>query len=200
MAERNTARSRYKSATNRVKRTVRNIEKQELRKSLGRWQYLSGHGLTFTTSSSNKGANLFFLPTGKENKRTIYGMDMVWLLELATATNPGATSGCLVTYVTKPGQTVQDYRGANNAMPATLEEGNAEGRFRSFLPFVLSAREGGTAATVVIPFRFFRGHEVVLKPGEGFNMDMLFTNAIPGGTKITYSYSGRYREIVEDVV
>lgn len=186
----------------RTGRTLRNkiekIEKQQLRKTMGMWQYLNTAS-TLTTSATAKGKAIVGFNPGEDRKLTLYGLDLLIGLQLDAGTSQALQGGALVVAHVRVGQDFANFLGENLALPAEGAAGESVARFRAFLPFMLSNREGGTAASAVVPYRLFRGREITLMPGESLVIGVAFDHSVPNNTKLYTVTTGRLRYIDEPV-
>jgi len=181
---------RRTSATlnNRIRRIDRDIE----RKTLGKW-YGVNESATLTTGSTKLG---LFIPLPRpSNKVEVYGMDMLLSLVVDQGDNDSnILQGALLVCHDREGQDPSDFVGPSESMPKNDGWDNLA-RPRSFLPFTLVGQPGVSQRIAIVPYRFFRGHKIVLNPAQRLIFYLTMASDTPAGLKIEFAIHGRYRFI-----
>lgn len=181
-----------------VRRVARNVERRDERKTLGRW-----HGVNvyqqFTTATASKVFSRQLLSTGNQKSVTIYGMDLLFSMQVQT-TSPSTSAEPLRGYLMighmRAGQVVNDFvfsRDGQNAAPEG-DEFNQVARSRAFVPFTLT-QQLLPQRHVVIPYKFFRGHQIRILPNENLAFIWAFVRNTASGVPIGVGIHGRYRYI-----
>lgn len=169
---------------------IRRIDEQQERKTFGKWFYVPNTFVDLTVGSSKYGVFIALPRPG--NKVTIYGMDLVISISLSDGQTESAINGALQVCHDREGQDPADFAAANMALP----EGHAAdllARPRSFLPFSLVNQATVPQRNAVIPYRFFRGHKIVLNPAQRLLFMLLLSSQTTSGVKISMNITGRYR-------
>lgn len=195
-------RSRYRNE--RLKRTVKRMDKEEIRKTTGRW-YGVYNAKEFTVAAAVHGTAMQLPePPGSgsaddDAKVTIYGMDT-----LITMSQFGGNYdysgdfvyGNLLIAKNQKGTSNVNFANAGYGSPTGIDQ-NALARPRVQIPFALSRFPGTDRNQVVIPYRFFRGNEITIRPGENLWFIMAMqANVVNNGEKYKIAIFGRYRYVI----
>jgi len=173
-----------------LKRRMERDEQRDLKRTQGRWYY-PHEVVTDDILPSDLSVDIT-LPTPQDHGILIYGMDLILSITFQASEPAGTTLlGALQVCHIRPGQTKSDFLAANGALPSG-EEAQSLARPRSFLPFWLQ-NEQNDYRSAVIPYRFFRGHQIRLNPGEFLSYQWAFPTTSTG--KVTARMGGRYRYI-----
>lgn len=173
-----------------MQRRIKRDEQREEKRTLGRWW-----GFDVSASDAIGPSDLsvdLTLPTPDDPGILIYGMDALLAIRYTgTSKTYKALVGSLMVCHIRPGQTKSDFLAANNGLPSGSQwEGLA--RPRSYINFFIEDVDSDRHAAV-IPFSFFRGHQIRLLKGEFISFIWAFPIASAGNVEA--SISGRYRYI-----
>lgn len=199
MAERRRYGTRMARSTRTFRKRVDAEVLREEKKTLGRWESVTGQG-KFSTTAADKGFTLFQITTGDSEKKLIYAMDTaIGITQAARSiSDVQVVTGAIVTFHEREGQGLEDFLGATLGWPNT-EEANQKARFRAVIPFAITNNYGGSNADLIIPFRFMRGHQIQLLPNEIFRVYLTLADATPNGLAFSFGVIGRYRSIVKPI-
>lgn len=178
-----------------IARVAREAEERDLKKRLGIWWY-HDYGQQISFSPTAKGSTLLQVVPGSNNKRLVYAMDLLISLSVAPSDTYEVYHGAIVVAHVREGQSWTDFMGTNNAIPSGDEEGNQSARYRAFLPWIMTAREGGVGAVVSVPYTFMRGHQIQLLPNEELRVIVALSKSSPVPTMYATTH-GRYRVVNE---
>lgn len=195
MAVKRRRRSGYVTARNTMA-IAKRVEQREEKKNLGQWWDFAGNpALNITTSVSLKGgAYPLVTRSGNQQSWLIYAMDLVLNLSLGQS-SIAPVIGALQVVHARAGQTPLDFSRAGHQL-ARATERQSLARPRSYLPFTLVGNPADNPrAASVIPYRFFRGHQMRILPNEGLYLQLCLGAGTPNGTKVRLDVVGRCRFI-----
>jgi len=186
-----------------LKRRIERDEKRDMQRTLGRWWGVFGQ-VSETVTGTSYACN-YTLSTPANNGIEIYGMDLLIQLRFEKADDGPSNyfaSGALMVCHVRSGQTWEDFLTSDDAVPVSAGWDD-KARPRSFVPLALNLYEPDSGesssqyATLVIPYRFFRGRRIRLLDNE----DLVFVFALYDtsrfvGNVLKMQVSGRYRYIV----
>jgi len=187
-----------------LKRRIERDEKRDMQRTLGRWWGVFGQ-VSETVTGTNYAVN-YKITTPSNNGIEIYGMDLVIQMrfekEDAGPSNYFASGALMVCHV-REGQSYEDFLTSDQAVPVSAGWDD-RARPRAFIPLALNLYEpdGGESssqyATIVIPYRFFRGRRIRLLDSEELHLVFaLYDTSRFIGNTLKMQVSGRYRYIVK---